>query len=68
MNIPTKIKIGDAWYEINIVKTMDTPSAMGSTNYRARCIKVATHSKHGTARKTSTRPSGTRLHTPYCMI
>lgn len=44
MNIPTKIKIGDAWYEINIVKTMDTPSAMGSTNYRSRSIKLATHS------------------------
>jgi hypothetical protein len=44
MNIPTKIKIGDSWYEINKVKTMDTPDAMGSTNYRSCCIKLASHS------------------------
>jgi hypothetical protein len=44
LKIPRKIKIGNAWYEINKVKIMDTPDAMGSTNYRARCIKLASHS------------------------
>lgn len=44
MKIPTKIKIGNSWYEINKIKTMDTPDAMGSTNYRSRCIKLASHS------------------------
>jgi hypothetical protein len=44
MKLPKKIKVGDTWYEVNLVKTLDEPGAMGSTNFRNSMINVATHS------------------------
>lgn len=44
MKIPKRIRVGKKWYDISTIKYMDKQGIMGSTNYRNKCIEIATHS------------------------
>jgi hypothetical protein len=44
MQLPRKIKVGDRWYSVEIVETMERRAQMGCVNYGAGEITVATKS------------------------
>jgi len=44
VKIPTKIKVGKTWYDINTVKHMRQKGMVGGTWYKEKLIEVATHS------------------------
>lgn len=44
MNIPSRVKVGKTWYDINKVKHMYRKGVVGGTWYREKIIEIATHS------------------------
>jgi hypothetical protein len=44
VKIPTRIKVGKTWYDINTVKHMQKQGVVGGTWYKEKLIEVATHS------------------------
>lgn len=44
MNLPRKIKVGDRWYSVEIVETMQRKAQMGCVYYGTGAIEVATKS------------------------
>jgi len=44
VNIPTKVKVGKTWYNVNTFKHMHTKGAMGGVWYKDAVIEIATHS------------------------
>jgi hypothetical protein len=44
MNLPRKIKVGDRWYSVEIVETMQRKAQMGCVYYGVGEITVATKS------------------------
>jgi hypothetical protein len=50
VNIPTKIKVGKTWYQVNQFKHLHKKGAMGGTWYKDKVIEIATHSNTSGAR------------------
>jgi hypothetical protein len=44
MELPTKIKVGDKWYSVDIAETMQKKRWMGSTNYGDQRIRIGKRS------------------------
>lgn len=51
MNIPKKIKVGDKWYSVDVVESMQRKGTMGHINYEAKTIEVGRKSSSGRAYK-----------------
>jgi hypothetical protein len=53
LKLPKKVKVGNRWYSVEIVETMERRATMGHTYYRNGAIEVATKS-NVTSQKYST--------------
>lgn len=62
MDLPKKIKVGDRWYSVEIVETMERRAQMGCVYYGTGEIEVATKSNVTNKRYTDREISDTFWH------